>query len=155
MNKLRTKLARITPSGVLALSDSQLRSCGFSQQKTRYTRALAEAITDRSLHLPALVNLPAEDIRKQLLRLPGIGVWTADVYILMVLRHRDIWPTGDLALRLAMRELFADELQAGTTLPLTSRQEDEHHSIFAQRWQPWRGVAARICWLHYLRVRHR
>jgi DNA-3-methyladenine glycosylase II len=75
-----------------------------------------------------------------LLELPGIGPWTVDIYFLMALRRPDVWPHGDLALASAMQEVLS--------MPrLPSR--NEQHAI-AERWAPWRSIAARIFWTHYL-----
>lgn len=155
MHKLRALVPRLTPAQLLTLSDRQLSSAGFSRQKARYARLLAQALQDGSLSLKKLPQLSTGEAREALLGITGIGPWTADIYLMMVLRHRDIWPRGDLALRLAMRELYADELGTEATALLPTAMEDEAQSHFAERWLPWRSVAVRICWLHYLRVRNR
>jgi DNA-3-methyladenine glycosylase II len=75
-----------------------------------------------------------------LLDVPGIGPWSVDIYFLMALRRPDVWPQGDLALAVAMREVRA--------LPRLPSREQQHK--IAIRWAPWRSVAARILWMHYL-----
>jgi DNA-3-methyladenine glycosylase II len=85
------------------------------------------------------------DARRTLIAIKGIGPWTADIYLLMALKRPDIWPAGDLALVNAVKELdlFAQ---------VRSKQELETASSV---WQPWRAIAARILWHHYLSVRKR
>ena len=75
-----------------------------------------------------------------MLEVPGIGHWSIDVYFLMALRRPDVWPRGDLALARALREV-----KRLRTVPTPERQ-----SVIAAKWAPWRSVAARILWTHYL-----
>lgn len=75
----------------------------------------------------------------------GIGAWTADTYLLFALRRPDAWPTGDLALVKAIQEL-----KRLNTAPSSAKADE-----IADRWRPWRGVAARILWHHYLCERGR
>ena len=82
-----------------------MRSVGFSRQKTRYARALASAILEGRLDLPALAALSDEEARAVLVELPGIGPWTADTYLLSALRRPDVWPVGDRALQVAAAEV--------------------------------------------------
>ena len=84
----------LTPSAFLALSDAELLAIGFSRQKTRYGRGLAAAIVDGSLDLDGLGGLPDADVERALIAVPGIGPWTATIYLLMVLGRPDVWPVG-------------------------------------------------------------
>lgn len=79
------------------------------------------------------------------MRLRGIGRWTADIYLIMCLRRRDVWPHGDQALATAAREL----------LELPTQPSFEQLEFRAQSWRPHRATAARILWHHYLSVRGR
>ncbi|HEV7604712.1 MAG TPA: hypothetical protein VGO15_07065, partial [Candidatus Limnocylindrales bacterium] len=88
----------LTPARFLALSDAQLLTVGFSGQKARYGRALAEAIRSGDLDLDALAALDDEAAHLALQAVPGIGPWTSTVYLLMVLGRADVWPVGDIAL---------------------------------------------------------
>ncbi|THB78867.1 MAG: DNA-3-methyladenine glycosylase 2 family protein, partial [Desulfobacteraceae bacterium] len=83
--------------------------------------------------------------RKALLELRGIGVWTADTYLLFSLKRADAWPSKDLALEKAIQEL----------MNLPSKPDTEEADRIAERWKPYRAVAARILWHHYLCVRGR
>ncbi|MBM3676912.1 MAG: DNA-3-methyladenine glycosylase 2 family protein [Actinobacteria bacterium] len=135
----------VTPAGLLALDDVALRADGFSRQKTRYARLLADAIDTGALDLPALAGLDDTDARAALMALPGIGPWTADVYLVMALRRADAFPSGDLALQVAAQEV--------KRLPVRPRPDDL--DAVAERWRPHRAAAARILWLHYLGTRSR
>ena len=89
------RVGGVTPERLLTLSDVELREDGFSRQKTRYARALSEALLDGSLDLEALCSLDDAGVRETLVALPGIGPWTAEVYS-SALRRPDTWPIGDI-----------------------------------------------------------
>ena len=131
-----------TPGGLLGLDDVQLRAIGFSRQKAGYARDLAAALMD-GFDLDALAGLSDDAVRAELVRHRGIGRWTADVYLTMCLLRPDVWPHGDQALATAAMEV-ADLAQRPTFTQLGE---------MAERWRPYRAVAARILWHHYLRVR--
>jgi DNA-3-methyladenine glycosylase II len=134
----------IRPRSFLALSDSHLRTIGFSRQKAGYARDLAIALSD-GFDLDGLAHLPDDDVRARLMRLRGIGRWTADIYLIMCLRRPDVWPHGDQALATAAREL----------LELPTQPSFDQLELRAQSWRPHRATAARILWHHYLSVRGR
>lgn len=134
-----------SPAGLLALADEELRADGFSRQKTRYARALAAALADGTLDLPALRLLDDDGVRRALTALPGIGPWTADVYLVMALRRPDAFPAGDLALQVAAQELKG----------LPSRPGPVALEALAEPWRPHRAAAARVLWQHYLGTRGR
>ncbi len=123
------------PEPVLASSDEALRALGMSRQKARYARALAEADID----YVALRSLTNEDAIKQLVEVPGIGVWTAEVYVMFCLGRADVFAPGDLALQESARLLF----------DLPDRPKDRVFREMAQDWTPWRSVAARLLWAYY------
>lgn len=139
-DKLRARVDPLTPAGVLTLDDETLRSLGFSRQKTAYVRHLAQAILSGSLDVDALETLPDDQVRSQLVALKGIGSWSAEVYLLMALRRADAWPAGDLGLVVAAQTIkgLAQRPNAGELITL------------AEVWRPWRAVAARLLWHHYL-----
>ena len=142
-DKLLLQLSDLTPDRFLTLDDGTLRSIGFSRQKTRYCRILAAAVVDGSLPLKDLEEMPEHQVRDRLEALTGIGRWTADVYLLMALGRPDIWPAGDLALVIAVQDI-----KRLATRPKSDQMED-----LAEPWKPWRAVAARILWHHYLSSR--
>lgn len=129
-----------TPEAFLNLSDSSLKAIGFSRQKARYCRLLAESILIRKLDLATLTALSDDAVRSELTSIKGIGPWTADIYLLMALRRPDIWPTGDMALATAVRRVKG----------LDSRPSPNELNIIAANWRPWRSVAARLLWHYYL-----
>jgi len=134
-------LARpFTPANFLELDDRDLRVAGFSRQKTEYCRNLARAILDKELQLGRLATLDDDEVRRRLTSIKGIGNWTADIYLLMVLGRPDVWPLGDIALAQAAREIKRLELRPSG---------NELHAI-GESWRPWRAVAARVLWHHYL-----
>jgi DNA-3-methyladenine glycosylase II len=134
----------IEPRAFLELSHAELRAIGFSRQKAGYARELAGALAD-GFDLEGLAELADEEARSSLMRLRGIGRWTADIYLIMCLLRPDVWPHGDQALATAAREL----------LELPARPTFEALEIRARSWRPHRATAARILWHHYLSVRGR
>ena len=126
----------LTEAAVMAeASDEDLRAAGLSRQKARYGRALAQAGIDFS----ALRGVPDADVVKTLVAVPGIGVWTAEIYAMFALGRADVFAPGDLALQEAARMLFG----------LEARPSDKALRQMAEAWSPWRSVAARILWAYY------
>lgn len=130
----------VTPEGLLRLDDLTLRELGFSRQKTRYARVLSESVVEGALVLDALVELDDQAARGALTALPGIGPWTADVYLLACLGRPDVWPVGDIALQAAAQRV--KQLEARPTAP-------ELEAI-GEAWRPYRSVAAQLLWHLYL-----
>lgn len=142
----RALLARqgvMSPTAVLANPD--MRRDGVSRQKERYLRALAAAVADGSLDLAALEGLDDDAVRAALMALPGIGRWTADVYLLACLGRPDLWPVGDRALQVAAAE----------ALGLATVPDPTELERLGERWRPHRSTAARVLWHGYLRRRGR
>lgn len=131
---------RVTPRRALTFSDAELKRIGFSRQKAGYLRELAHAIRQRRFNPEHLSTLPDEAARAVLVALKGIGPWTADIYLLMALLRRDIWPHGDLALAVAVQHVKG----------LAARPSYAELSALAEQWKPWRAVAARMFWHYYL-----
>jgi DNA-3-methyladenine glycosylase II len=143
--RLEEVLGRVEPEGLLTLDDARLRALGFSRQKAGYARGLAAAIAAGALDLDRLAVAPDDEVRRTLVALRGVGRWTADVYLLFALRRPDAWPSGDLALAKAVRELWG--------LPVLPDWEEL--DAWAERWRPLRAVAARFLWRDYLSRRGR
>jgi DNA-3-methyladenine glycosylase II len=95
---------------------------------------------DGKLDLEALIELDDAEVKAELLRVKGIGAWTADIYLLMALRRPDAWPSKDLALMIASQEVKR----------LSSRPSPVELEVIAEPWRPHRGVAARLLWHYYL-----
>jgi DNA-3-methyladenine glycosylase II len=139
--KLQAIAHPLTPHSFLALDDTALKAGGFSRQKTRYGRELAAALIAGRLDLARLNQADDASVRAALTAIKGIGPWTAEIYLLMVLRRADAWPIGDLALALAVQRT-----KRRRTLPSPAELEK-----IGAAWQPWRAVAARLLWHDYLR----
>ncbi len=136
---------QVTPTGFLQLDDITLRGIGYSRQKIRYTRALAEAVQSKSLDLEALQQLDDNSVRTELCKLPGIGQWSSDVYLSECLLRRDILPPGDIALLEAFRVLKG----------LPQRPDHKTFTAMTEHWRPWRSVGIRLLWHFYLSERGR
>lgn len=145
LNKLKEKIGTVTPKKVLSLTDEELKACYFSRQKTVYARQLAEAILNKQLNLKKLSFSPDDIIRAELKKIKGIGDWTIDVYLMMVLQRTDLFPLGDIALVNSLKE----------TKNLHRQITKEELLIIADKWKPYRTVAAFILWHSYLCKRKR
>ena len=135
----------LTPAAFLRHDDKTLRSIGFSRQKTQYCRIVAGAIIDGLLDLEQLELQDDLTVETKLVAIKGIGPWTAAIYLLHSLGRPDIWPIGDLALRIAVQEV------AG----LPSVPSEEKLQQIGESYRPWRSVAARVFWHNYLSKRNR
>ncbi len=116
-------------------SDEALRAAGLSRQKARYGRALAGAGIDFN----GLRAIPDAEVVRTLVAVPGIGVWTAEIYAMFALGRADVFAPGDLALQEAARVLFG----------LEARPSERQLRAIAEAWSPWRSVAARVLWAYY------
>ena len=141
--KLQAKTLKVTPETFLALDNDELKRIGFSRQKAGYCRELARLLHSGEIDLDALEAMDDPAARSVLMRIKGIGPWTADIYLLMGLLRPDIWPGGDLAIAAALQELKG----------LPSRPGPAELEQIALPWRPWRAVAARLLWQYYLRER--
>jgi DNA-3-methyladenine glycosylase II len=135
----------VTPKRFLELDDPTLLAIGFSRQKTRYVRNLAQAVASGALDLDRLTGLADEDVHLALVAQTGVGPWTASIYLLMALRRPDVWPATDIALAAAVAEVRR----------LERRPDADQMQALAEAWRPWRSVAARLFWHDYLSRRGR
>lgn len=138
-DKLVAYIGDVTPSGVLALTDSELKSVGFSRQKTAYARHLSESLIEKRLDLDDLHLRSDAEVKSELIKLKGIGEWTSDIYLLMALLRPDVMPKGDIALHSAWHKLSGEP-----------RPSSDEFLVTAERWKPYRSVAARLLWHYYL-----
>jgi DNA-3-methyladenine glycosylase II len=141
--RLVVAVEEVAPAGILALGTTGLQGLGFTRQKAGYACGLAERVLGGELALDRLGRYSDGEAQEQLVRIPGIGPWTAGIYLLMALRRPDIWPTGDLALHKAL-----GRLHRFSWVPSALEAEQ-----LAARWRPLRAVAARILWHGYLAER--
>jgi len=138
-NRLETLLGDgCPPDSLLARDEDALRACGLSRQKQGYARSLAELVVSGTIDLE---NLPEDDEEaiEMLVRIRGIGRWSAEIYLLFAEGRPDIWPAGDLAVRIAVGEL----------LGLEERPDEKQIRALAERWRPHRSAAALLAWHHY------
>ena len=138
--RLTSTAGKLTPEHALELTDTQYRAAGVSRQKTRYIRDLSECILNKTVRIGRLPHLDDENVREHLTKVKGIGLWTADVYLLISLQRSDIWPVGDIALQAATHDIKG----------LEARPNPVELSQIGEQWRPWRSVAARILWHYYL-----
>lgn len=125
----------LTEAAIRDASDEELRAAGLSRAKQRYLRGIANAGIDWN----ALRDMPDDAAIAHLVALPGIGTWTAEIYLKFALGRADVFAAGDLALQEAARIMY--DLPARPT-PAVLRQ-------LAEPWRPWRAVAARGLWAYY------
>lgn len=125
----------VTPAAVAVAPEEVLRGCGLSRQKIGYARAIAESGID----FAALRAMPTEAVVAELVRIRGIGVWTAEIYAMFSLGRADVFAPGDLALQESAARLFALEARPG----------EKALRVMAEAWSPWRAVAARLLWAYY------
>lgn len=128
----------IAPSALLASSFDDLRACGLSRQKQGYARSLCELLESGDLDLDSLPDDDEEAIA-QLVRIKGIGRWSAEIYLLFAEGRPDIWPAGDLAVQIAVGKL-AD---------LPERPGEKETRALGEAWRPHRGAAAIFAWHTY------
>lgn len=138
----RLEAAGLTDRAAMAAADDEaLRAAGLSRQKARYGRALAQSALD----FDALRHMPDAEVVAHLVAVPGIGVWTAEIYAMFALGRADVFAPGDLALQEGARLLF----------DLPERPKDRALRSMAEAWSPWRSVAARVLWAYYHVIRQR
>lgn len=135
----------LEPEAVLTVSDEELRAAGVSRQKARYLRELAARLVDGRLDLGEVAAADDEHAEALLTAVPGIGPWTASVFLLFALGRRDRFPVGDRALQVGTAEVLGlDEVPTGDAL-----------AAIAARWAPRRSAAAVLVWHDYLARRDR
>lgn len=137
--RVESVLAPLTPERVLTANDDEMRLSGLSRPKQKTLRAVATAIAEGRLDLAALEEASPEFVHEHMTAVSGIGPWTADVYLLFCLGHRDGFAAGDLAVQEAAKVAFG----------LEARPKPAELLALAEAWRPWRGVAARLLWAYY------
>jgi DNA-3-methyladenine glycosylase II len=123
----------LTPEGILALTDAQMRTVGLSKQKTAYLRDLAAKTKAGLLEFEKLSTLPDMEVIEHLTQVKGIGVWTAHMFLMFTLRRPDVLPTGDYGVRVAIKKYYRKR-----KLPKPKDMEK-----IAKSWAPYRSIA---CW---------
>ena len=123
----------------LALDAETVAGLGLSRAKSSTLQLAARAVASGSLDLSAVAALDAAEAIARLTVLNGVGLWTAEVYLMFCGGHPDIFPAGDVALRAAVGDAFGHD----------ARPDIRQVSEIAKAWRPWRSVAARLFWAHY------
>ena len=139
--RLKSNIEPFMALGFIEAGEAYLRSLGVTRQKAHYCVRVAEAFTNG--HLNQIGRMSDEDAHATLVSIKGVGPWTANIYLLMALRRPDIWPDGDVALATAV----------GRLRKLTHRPSFTELAKIAERWRPYRSVAARMLWQYYLAER--
>ena len=121
---------------IIALSPDDMRSCGLSNAKVRYIRGIAKAVVDGELSLSALESIEDRRVLECLMQYPGIGLWTAEVFLMFALGRLDVLPLGDLVLRNAIKYYY--DLDQGA--------EKQCYLDIAEPWRPYRSVASWYLW---------
>ena len=140
---MKEKTGFVTPSKILSLKDAELRTCYFSRQKIVYARELATTIKNKKLILKNLTHKQDDEVRRELIKIKGIGDWTVDVYLMHVLQRTDLFPLGDIALVNSLKE--TKQLHADIT--------KEEMLDIAESWRPYRTIASMILWHGYIQKR--
>lgn len=138
--RLEERLGAVTPERLTTVGEQGLRALGLTRQKASYCHGLAAAVHSGRFDLGAVARLDDAAAHAALTALRGVGPWTAAIYLLMALGRPDVWPPGDLALVKAAQQVKA----------LESAPDRQTFERLAEPWRPWRAVAARILWQHYL-----
>lgn len=138
--RLKKNTTPFRPARMIELGEVHLKSLGLTRQKTAYCLHLAESLYNKRLRLSQLSRMTDAEVKAALMEVKGLGAWSADVYLLMVLRRPDIFPATDLALVTAVTELGQ----------LSRRPDTKQLLELAEGWRPYRSVAARMLWQYYL-----
>ncbi len=131
----------LDPHKILKTNEDNLKAVGLSRQKIRYAKALAEA----DLDYVALGQKSDDEVIRILTEVPGIGVWTAEIYAMFSLKRADIFAAGDLALKESARLLYS----------LDERPTEGELRVMSNKWSPWRSVAALLLWDYYGFIKNR
>lgn len=140
-NKVATLLGEtsVTPDSIAAHSDEDLRSAGLSRQKIKYCRSLADTILAGDLDITALKNMDDAEITQAITQVKGLGVWSAHMYLMFSLGRTNIWPVGDLAVRVGI----------GRIIGLEDRPTEKGLEEIGERWHPYRSSMALLAWHYY------
>jgi DNA-3-methyladenine glycosylase II len=149
----------LKPEGILKLSDEQMRGAGLSKQKSGYLKDLAAKTAAGALDFARLAQLPDAEVIGHLTQVKGIGVWTAQMFLMFTLKRENVLPTGDFGVRMAMykhylevqRTKAAKKSSSGKKSAATKKSpkrkiklpSPEQMEKIARYWEPYRSVA---CW---------
>lgn len=138
--RIEKSAGAVTSASIVILGEAGLRALGVTRQKSAYLARLANELEQGAFDLDALATMPDDTAVAALDALHGIGPWTAHCYLLFALRRPDVFPVADLALMEAVRQLWK----------LPERPTPASLECRSAAWRPYRSVAARLLWHHYL-----
>lgn len=139
--RLNSNIQPFTPEGFISAGEEKLRSLGVTRQKSHYCIQVAHSFTNGALR--RIAKMSDEEAHATLMRIKGVGPWTANIYLLMALKRPDIWPDGDIALATAVGKIHK----------MRTRPSFIELAKIAEKWRPYRSVAARMLWQYYLAER--
>jgi DNA-3-methyladenine glycosylase II len=142
-NRIAARLDSFKPDEVLACPENKLRALGLSAAKARTFHAAARAFQAELFPLDVVSGQTEQDLFKRLTAIPGVGPWTANLYLLTAHQAADVWPAGDVALQHAAHDLFC----------LAERPSARELARLAEPWRPCRSTAALLLWSHYRGLR--
>lgn len=136
VRRLKAALPEITPERFMKLEDAPLRAMGISRQKILYARALGEAMISRRFDPAALRTMDDSEALTSLSALKGIGLWSAEIYLMFSLGRGDVWPAGDIALQKGLQNLHG----------LPDRPAPDETRRHGDAFTPYRSAASLIVW---------
>jgi DNA-3-methyladenine glycosylase II len=142
-SRVESHLGEVEVEAIAQASDQTLRSLGLSAAKVKSFRAIAGSSGSGHVVWSELASLDDQQVMKVLTGLHGVGPWTAEIYLLSNMGRADVFPAGDLALQVAVADLFG----------LKTRPNAKELRQLAENWQPHRAAAARLLWAHYRHIR--
>lgn len=143
--KVKDRLGPLDPARLAETEEAEFRLCGLSGPKIRTIRSIVDSVTNGSLDLDLLSGMPADEAHAAMVKVKGIGPWTADIYLMFCLGHADAFAVGDLALQEGVRIGYG----------LEARPNVKELLERAEVWRPWRSVAARALWAYYHVIKNR
>lgn len=134
--KIQVTFPELTPEIILNAEVLALRACGLSARKSEYLVDLARHFQENRIHIEQWSTMSDADLISELTSVRGIGVWTAEMFLIFNQLRPDVWPVDDIGLQKAVaRFFFHDE-----------RPSRQHLLAFGERWRPWRSVATWYLW---------
>ena len=127
---------KITPKDALKLQDQNLRNAGMSWSKVKFIKDLAQKVLEKNLQLDKLDKFSDELVMAELMKVKGIGPWTAEMFLMFTLQREDVFSHGDLGLRNAIKKLYKFQKEP------TKKQIEK----IVEKWKPYRTYACRILW---------
>ncbi|MBH68176.1 MAG: hypothetical protein CMM58_07475 [Rhodospirillaceae bacterium] len=137
--KLQTKIKPLSPPSIVKIGGPGLQEIGFTKSKAKSAIQLSNKIINREFNLASMSLMKDHEVRNYLTELPGIGDWSASIYLIFCLERRDVWPAGDIALQESVRHLKK----------LDTRPKQNEMRKIGYGWKPWRSAAALLLWHYY------